>query len=54
VPTWVSADGWTTAASWENERYQPTPALAPTERPVTEFRRWAAQFYAEMAAPVGG
>ena len=33
---------------WENKRYQPTPALAPTERPVTEFRRWAAQFYPEM------
>jgi hypothetical protein len=36
-----------------NKRYQPTPALAPTERPVTEFRRWAAQFYPEMAVPVG-
>jgi phenylpropionate dioxygenase-like ring-hydroxylating dioxygenase large terminal subunit len=32
---------------WENKRYQPSPALAPTERPVTEFRRWAAQFYPE-------
>ena len=31
----------------ENKRYQPTPALAPSERPVTEFRRWAAQFYPE-------
>lgn len=30
---------------WEAKRYQPTPALAPSERPVTEFRRWAAQFY---------
>jgi nitrite reductase/ring-hydroxylating ferredoxin subunit len=34
---------------WENKRFQPTPALAPSERPVTEFRRWAAQFYAETA-----
>ena len=23
------------------------------ERPVTEFRRWAAPFYPEYAAPVG-
>jgi nitrite reductase/ring-hydroxylating ferredoxin subunit len=37
---------------WENKRYQPSPALAPSERPVTEFRRWAAQFYPE-AAPAG-
>lgn len=36
---------------WENKRYQPSPALAPSERPVTEFRRWAAQFYAEPAEP---
>jgi phenylpropionate dioxygenase-like ring-hydroxylating dioxygenase large terminal subunit len=39
---------------WENKRYQPSPALAPTERAVTEFRRWAAQFYPEIAAPVPG
>ena len=32
---------------WENKRYQPSPALAPMERPVTEFRRWAKQFYAD-------
>ena len=31
---------------WEHKRYQPSPALAPSEKPVTEFRRWAAQFYA--------
>ena len=31
---------------WESKRFVPTPALAPTERPVTEFRRWASQFYA--------
>ena len=35
---------------WENKRYQPSPALAPNERPVTEFRRWAKQFYVEPAA----
>jgi nitrite reductase/ring-hydroxylating ferredoxin subunit len=34
---------------WEHKRYQPSPALAPSERPVTEFRRWASQFYAEPA-----
>ncbi len=31
---------------WEHKRYQPQPALAPSERPITEFRKWAAQFYA--------
>ena len=31
---------------WEHKRYQPSPALAPSERPITEFRRWASQFYA--------
>ena len=35
---------------WEAKRYQPSPALAPMERPITEFRRWAKQFYAEPAA----
>jgi len=30
---------------WEAKRYQPSPALAPSEKPVTEFRRWATQFY---------
>lgn len=34
---------------WESKRYLPTPALASTERAVTEFRRWASQFYAEAA-----
>jgi len=31
---------------WEHKRYQPTPALAPSEKPITEFRRWFSQFYA--------
>lgn len=30
---------------WEHKRYQPSPALAPSEKPITEFRKWAAQFY---------
>ncbi len=34
---------------WEHKRYQPSPALAPTEKPITEFRRWAKQFYASAA-----
>ena len=33
---------------WSHQRYQPTPALAPTEQEsFTAFRRWAAQFYLE-------
>ena len=35
---------------WEHKRYQPSPALAPSEKPITEFRKWARQFYAQ---PVG-
>ena len=31
---------------WEHKRYQPNPALAPSEKPITEFRRWFSQFYA--------
>ena len=31
---------------WEHKRYQASPALAPSEKPITEFRRWASQFYA--------
>lgn len=38
---------------WESKRYVPSPALAPSERPVTEFRRWASQFYATPAAAEG-
>ena len=31
---------------WENKRYEPAPALAPSEKPILEWRRWFAQFYA--------
>jgi nitrite reductase/ring-hydroxylating ferredoxin subunit len=31
---------------WESKTFLPVPALASTEKPVTEFRKWAAQFYA--------
>jgi len=34
---------------WEHKRYQPSPALAPGEKPITEFRKWASQFYAAEA-----
>jgi nitrite reductase/ring-hydroxylating ferredoxin subunit len=34
---------------WEHKRYQPSPALAPSEKPITEFRRWASQFYVQPA-----
>jgi hypothetical protein len=32
---------------WENKRYQPTPALASSEKPITQFRHWFQQFYIE-------
>ncbi len=31
---------------WETKRYQATPALAPSEKPIIEFRKWFSQFYA--------
>jgi hypothetical protein len=31
---------------WEAKFFLPVPALAPSEKPVTELRKWAAQFYA--------
>lgn len=32
---------------WENKRFQPDPALAPSEKAITRFRRWMAQFYVQ-------
>jgi phenylpropionate dioxygenase-like ring-hydroxylating dioxygenase large terminal subunit len=31
---------------WEHKRFLARPALADTDGPITEFRRWASQFYA--------
>jgi len=31
---------------WEHKLYRPNPALASSEKPITEFRRWFSQFYA--------
>lgn len=31
---------------WESKTYLASPALAPSEKPVTQLRKWAAQFYA--------
>lgn len=30
---------------WEAKRYEPSPALAPSEKPIVQWRRWFAQFY---------
>jgi phenylpropionate dioxygenase-like ring-hydroxylating dioxygenase large terminal subunit len=30
---------------WENKVYRETPVLRPSEKPITEHRRWAQQFY---------
>jgi len=30
---------------WEHKRYVPAPALAPSEKPILDYRRWYAQFY---------
>ena len=34
---------------WERKRFEGSPALTSTEKPITEFRRWAAQFYASTS-----
>ena len=31
---------------WEHKMYQPSPMLAPSEKAITTFRKWASQFYA--------
>ncbi len=30
---------------WETKRYAASPALAPSEKPIVEFRTWFSQFY---------
>jgi 3-ketosteroid 9alpha-monooxygenase subunit A len=30
---------------WEHKQYVPTPALAPSEKPILDYRRWYEQFY---------
>jgi len=32
---------------WENKAFIPTPALADTDGPILQFRKWYSQFYAE-------
>jgi 3-ketosteroid 9alpha-monooxygenase subunit A len=32
---------------WEHKRYRPAPALASSEKPITQFRIWFRQFYVE-------
>ena len=32
---------------WEHKRFLPTPALADTDGPILQFRKWYSQFYAE-------
>lgn len=31
---------------WESKTFLAVPALAPSEKPLTDFRKWASQFYA--------
>lgn len=35
---------------WENKRYVPRPALAASEKPILDWRRWFEQFYAVEAS----
>lgn len=34
---------------WESKTFLEVPALAPSEKPIMEMRRWASQFYASAA-----
>jgi nitrite reductase/ring-hydroxylating ferredoxin subunit len=36
---------------WEHKSYRSRPALAPGERSITQYRRWASQFYSTFGAP---
>ncbi len=36
---------------WEHKRFLPDPALAPSEKPIIQFRKWASQFYAGTGSP---
>jgi phenylpropionate dioxygenase-like ring-hydroxylating dioxygenase large terminal subunit len=39
---------------WEHKSFIPTPALADTDGPIMQFRKWYSQFYAEpYELPVG-
>jgi hypothetical protein len=38
---------------WTHKAHLPTPALADADGPVMRFRRWFAQFYAEVPAAEG-
>ena len=35
---------------WEHKRYVDSPALASSEKPIADWRRWFSQFYVETAA----
>lgn len=35
---------------WESKRYQPRPALAPSEKAIMDWRRWFEQFYVADAS----
>ncbi|MHB8669114.1 MAG: hypothetical protein ACYDAD_00890, partial [Acidimicrobiales bacterium] len=37
---------------WEHKAYLPVPALADTDGPIMQFRRWAQQFYVQPDRPV--
>ena len=34
---------------WEHKRYLATPALASSEKPIADWRRWFSQFYVDSA-----
>ena len=36
---------------WEHKLYQPSPMLAPSEKAITQFRKWASQFYSSHNLP---
>ena len=39
---------------WEHKRFLADPALAPVEKPITQFRKWAERFYPGSATEWDG
>jgi nitrite reductase/ring-hydroxylating ferredoxin subunit len=39
---------------WEHKRYEPRPALASSEKPIMDWRRWFEQFYVQPAGAASG
>jgi 3-ketosteroid 9alpha-monooxygenase subunit A len=37
------------AKIWEHKRFEPNPVLCDGDGPISKYRKWATQFYAEAS-----